>query len=162
MLRCPVCFSCLSVTMVYCGQTVGWIKMPLGTEVGLGQRDIVLDGDPAPPTERGIAALPLFSPCLLWPNGRPSQQLLHELLYFCIYHCDPDKHRIVLNSNVDSTHSTGDIVTLSDISDRLSCRQSRDLASKLLDDTVQCLPGSYSATSCSKSEVRCCCIADLR
>jgi len=31
---------------VYCGQTAGWIKMPL------------------------------FSPCLLWPNGRPSQLLL--------------------------------------------------------------------------------------
>ena len=33
---------------VYCGQTAGWIKMPLGTKVGLGPRDIVLDGDPAP------------------------------------------------------------------------------------------------------------------
>ena len=43
--RCPVC---LSVTLVYCGQTVGWIKMTLGTEVGLGPGDIVLDGDPAP------------------------------------------------------------------------------------------------------------------
>jgi len=27
----------------------GWIKMPLGTEVGLCPGDIVLDGDPAPP-----------------------------------------------------------------------------------------------------------------
>jgi len=34
---------------VYCGQTSGWIKMPLGTEVGLGPGDIVLDGEPAPP-----------------------------------------------------------------------------------------------------------------
>jgi len=34
---------------VYCGQTVGWIKMPLGTEIGLGPGDIVSDGDPAPP-----------------------------------------------------------------------------------------------------------------
>ena len=34
---------------VCCGQTAGWIKMPLGTEVGLGPGDIVLDGDPAPP-----------------------------------------------------------------------------------------------------------------
>jgi len=31
---------------VYCGQTAGWIKLPLGTEVGLGPGDIVLDGDP--------------------------------------------------------------------------------------------------------------------
>jgi len=48
--------SCLSVTLVYCGQTVGWIKMPLGVEVGLCLGAIVLDGDPAPPTERGAAA----------------------------------------------------------------------------------------------------------
>jgi len=33
---------------VYCGQTTAWIKMPLGTEVGLGLRDIVLDEDAAP------------------------------------------------------------------------------------------------------------------
>jgi len=46
---------------------VGWIKMPLGTEVGLGSGDIVLDGIQLP-TERGTAA-PLFGPCLLWPNG---------------------------------------------------------------------------------------------
>jgi len=32
---------------VYCGQTAGWIKMPLGTEVGLGPDYIVLDGNPA-------------------------------------------------------------------------------------------------------------------
>jgi len=32
--RCPVCPVCLSVTLMYCGQTVGWIKRPLGTEVG--------------------------------------------------------------------------------------------------------------------------------
>jgi len=29
---CPA----LSVTLVYCGQTVGWIKMKLVTQVGLG------------------------------------------------------------------------------------------------------------------------------
>jgi len=32
--RCPVRPVCLSVTLIYCGQTVRWIKMPLGTEVG--------------------------------------------------------------------------------------------------------------------------------
>ena len=33
-----VCLSChvLSVTLVYCGQTVGRIQMKLGTQVGLG------------------------------------------------------------------------------------------------------------------------------
>jgi len=33
---------------VYCGQTTGWNKIPLSTEVGLGQEHIVLDGYPAP------------------------------------------------------------------------------------------------------------------
>jgi len=50
---CPVlsdrCLSCLSVTLVHCGQTVAWIKMKLGMQVGLGLGYIVLDVDPAPP-----------------------------------------------------------------------------------------------------------------
>jgi len=33
---------------VYCGQTPGWIKMALGTEVGLGPGDFVFNGDPVP------------------------------------------------------------------------------------------------------------------
>jgi len=33
---------------VYCGQTAALIMMPLGMEVGVCLRDIVLDGDPAP------------------------------------------------------------------------------------------------------------------
>jgi len=41
--------------------------MPLGTEVGLGQDDIVLDGDPAPLSKKG-AEPPIFGPFLLWPN----------------------------------------------------------------------------------------------
>ena len=35
--------------------------MPLGMEVVLGPGDIVFDGDPAPPMERGAAASPHFS-----------------------------------------------------------------------------------------------------
>ena len=31
----------------------GWIKIPLGTEVGLGADHIALDGDPAPPPKKG-------------------------------------------------------------------------------------------------------------
>ena len=54
------CLSDLSVTLVYCGQTVGWIKMPLGyrTEVGLGS--VVLHVDPAPP-RKGAQQSPYFS-----------------------------------------------------------------------------------------------------
>jgi len=60
--------------------------VPLGMEVGLSPGDIVLDGDPAPPMELGTAASPLFGSCLLWPNGRPSQQLL-SCCNPCICHC---------------------------------------------------------------------------
>jgi len=72
--QCSVCLA----TLVYCGQTAGWIKMPLDTDVGLCPGDSVLDGDaaghieldgdPAPPTVTSTAA-PTFQPCLLWPNG---------------------------------------------------------------------------------------------
>jgi len=50
--RCPVlsvCLLSLSVTLVYCGQMVGRIKMKLGKQVGLGPGHTVLDGDRAPP-----------------------------------------------------------------------------------------------------------------
>jgi len=47
---------------VYCGQTAGWMKTPLGTEVDLGPGHILLDGDPcSSPRERDTAAPPLFS-----------------------------------------------------------------------------------------------------
>jgi len=52
---------------VYCGQTAEWIKMPLGTEVGVGLRDIVLDGAQLP-SHKG-AQPPIFGHCPLWPNG---------------------------------------------------------------------------------------------
>jgi len=56
---------------VCCGQTAGWIKMPLGMEVGLGPGHIALDGHPAPPqgAQPPMAQPPIFGPCLLWPNG---------------------------------------------------------------------------------------------
>jgi len=44
---CLFCLSCLSVTLVYCGQTAGWIRMPLGMVVGIDPGHIGLDGDPA-------------------------------------------------------------------------------------------------------------------
>jgi len=50
---------------VYCVQIAGWIKMPLGTEVGLGPGDIVFDGDPTTP--KGTHP-PIFGPFLLWPS----------------------------------------------------------------------------------------------
>jgi len=55
--------SVLSVTLVYRGQTVGWIKMKLGMEEGLDPGHIVLDGDP-PILPKGAQA-PIFGLCLL-------------------------------------------------------------------------------------------------
>ena len=44
----------LSPGHVCCDQTAVWIKVPLGREVGLGQSNIVLDGERAPsPQKRG-------------------------------------------------------------------------------------------------------------
>jgi len=57
--RSVVCLSVLSVMLVYCGQTVGWIKMKLGMQVGLSLGHIVLDGDPPPPPPKGHS--PQFS-----------------------------------------------------------------------------------------------------
>ena len=48
---------------VSCGQTAGWIKMPLVTEVGLGPGEVVLDRDPTPPKSDTASSF------LLWPNG---------------------------------------------------------------------------------------------
>jgi len=62
--RIVACMSVLSITLVYCGQTVGSIKMKLGTEIGLSPGHIASVGVPAPPPKRGTAP-PIFGPCLL-------------------------------------------------------------------------------------------------
>ena len=56
--------SVLSLTLVYCGQPVGWIKVNLGMQVGLDPGHTV---DPAP-LPKG-AQPPIFGLYLLWPNG---------------------------------------------------------------------------------------------
>jgi len=61
------CLFLLSVTLVYCGETVEWIKMKLGIMVGLGPGQILLDGDAALPAKG--AQPPIFGPCPLCPNG---------------------------------------------------------------------------------------------
>jgi len=61
LYRCPV----MSVTLVYCGQTVGWIKKKLGMQVGLSH--IVLDGYTATP-KKGHT-----------PNFRPMSTVAKQL-----------------------------------------------------------------------------------
>jgi len=57
--RTVVLSVCLFLTLVYFGETVGRIKMKLGTQVGRGPGHNVLDGDPAPPPQGGRS--PQFS-----------------------------------------------------------------------------------------------------
>jgi len=58
-LFCIAVLSVLSVTLVYCGQTVGWIKMKLDMQVGLGTGHIVLDEYQLPVSKRSTT--PQFS-----------------------------------------------------------------------------------------------------
>jgi len=60
------CPSVLSVTLVYCGQMVGWIKMKLSKQVGLGPCHIVRWGPSYPPTKGAQSPPPtIFHPCQL-------------------------------------------------------------------------------------------------
>jgi len=91
----PVCLSACPVCDIgVLWPNAGWIKMKLGTEVGLGPGHMVLDGDHPAPThqKRGTAPfnfppmsdvakwldglrchLVLFGLCLLWPNSGMDQ-----------------------------------------------------------------------------------------
>ena len=75
------------------------MKMPLGTEVGLGPDYIVLDGDPAPP--KG-AQPPIFGLYLLWPNGRPFQLMLSTCTFIIIIITRLMTHVKVIHSSEES------------------------------------------------------------
>ena len=52
---------------VYCGQTAGWIKMPLGIRRQASAQTTLRQMGTQLPLKG--AEPPIFSPCLLWPNG---------------------------------------------------------------------------------------------
>ena len=54
--------------------------MPLGTEVGLGPGHIVLNEDPATPTESGTAATPTFRPVSIVAKRSPISAMAELLL----------------------------------------------------------------------------------
>ena len=66
---------------VCCGQTAGWMKTPLGTDVDLGPGHIVFDGDLAPPAKGAQQPPPLFSAHVCCDHGRSSQLLLSSCLF---------------------------------------------------------------------------------
>jgi len=49
----------------------GWIKMPLGREIGLGPSDFVLDGDPAPLSPKRVQS----PPPNFWPMSAVAKRL---------------------------------------------------------------------------------------
>jgi len=65
---------------VYYGQPAGWIKMPLGTQVGLGPDDIVLDGGPDLRHKRGTT--PNFRPIGIVAKRSPISATAELLLNF--------------------------------------------------------------------------------
>ena len=83
--RTIVCLSVLSVTVVYCGQTVQWIKIKLGTQVGLDLGHNVLDADPAPPKEGSTASN--FRPMSIVAKWSPISATA-ELLFPAATVCD--------------------------------------------------------------------------
>jgi len=56
---------------VCCGQMARWIKIPIGTKVGLSPGRIVLHGDPAPPSQKGHAQPPIFRPMSIVAKRSP-------------------------------------------------------------------------------------------
>ena len=65
-----VCLSVLSVTLVYCGKTVGCIKIQDETWRASRPRPWphCVRLEPGSPPQKGHS-LPIFGPYLLWPNG---------------------------------------------------------------------------------------------
>jgi len=83
VLVCVSCVSCLFVTLVYCDQTVGWLNMKLGMEVGLCPGHIVLDGNPTPhpSPKRGAQRPPHYSAHVLQSNGSMDQGAPHYIIW---------------------------------------------------------------------------------
>jgi len=75
-----------SAHVCYGGQTAGWIKMPLRTEVDLGPGDTVLDGDPPPPAKRGTANSfrPMSIVAKRSPISATAELLLIDVSYKCL------------------------------------------------------------------------------
>jgi len=83
-------YSCAASGILhYCGQTAGWMKTPLGTEVDIGTGHFVLDGFPAL-HEWGTAPPPLFEAHVCCGHGCPSQLLLSSCSYLVSLLCQSD------------------------------------------------------------------------
>jgi len=82
---------------VCCGQTAGWIKMPLGTKVDLSPGHVVLDGTQPASPESGTAAPPSFWPMSIVAKRSPISATAELLLYFA---CDVDNAKCIVVMHV--------------------------------------------------------------
>ena len=76
---------------VYCGQPAGWIKMALGTEVGLCPDDIVLDGGGLP-FLGGVVPIQ-HNVCWMWTH--PSQIREHLTVPYVAFGVNTLKDRLL-------------------------------------------------------------------
>ena len=80
--RCPVRPVC-NVSVLWPN---GWIDQDAILYRGRPRsRPHCVRWGPSSPAKRGTTATPLFGPCLLWPNGRPSHQLLSAFWQIALY-----------------------------------------------------------------------------
>jgi len=77
-----VCVTVCLVTLAYCGQTVGLINVPRGTEVGLGADHIVLDGDSALPRKGAQQPRPTIRPVSIAAKRSPISATAKLLLRY--------------------------------------------------------------------------------
>ena len=66
----------------HCGQTIGWIKMPLGRKIGLGPGHTVLDGDAVRPFLPKGSQSHDFQPMSLVAKRWPISATAELLFYF--------------------------------------------------------------------------------
>jgi len=94
-------FRGLWTAHVYCGQTAGWIRIPLDMEVGLDPGDIVSNGTQLYPQGKGHSSPQLVAPMcphmrahwrhlantieLVLPSAHPSPQLKWQIDWFSRY-----------------------------------------------------------------------------
>jgi len=77
-----VCLSCLYVTLMYCGETIGRIKMPLGTEEDPAQATLCLMGTELP--QKG-AQPSNFRPISVVAKRSPISSTAELLFHFTYY-----------------------------------------------------------------------------
>jgi len=82
---------------VYFGQTAGWMKMPLGTEVDLGPGHIVLDGDSAP-QQKGhsipsFRSMSIVATVAYLPMSATAELMLDSVCAIGEFICDTPVHK---------------------------------------------------------------------